>query len=189
MKIQDARVLVLATDGVEQSEIKTPRDRLSEAGAKVDVVAPQDRGNPSTIRSWKGKDWGEDIPVDRDLEAIDMAEYDALVIPGGVINPDHLRTNTDAVQLVRDWYHCGKPLAAICHGPWLLAEAGILEGKRVTSYTSIKTDIVNAGADWRDEAVVVDNGLITSRNPGDLEPFAKKIIEEIEEGRHQRSAA
>lgn len=189
MKIQDAKVLVLATDGVEQSELTTPRDRLREAGAHVDVVAPKERRQKGTIRGWDMKDWGEEIPVDKDLESIDPEDYDALVLPGGVINPDHLRTNPRAVELVRNWYDSGKPLAAICHGPWLLAEAGILDGKRVTSYNSIRTDIINAGANWQDAAVVVDNGLITSRNPGDLEPFSKKIIEEIQEGRHQRSAA
>jgi len=191
MEIKDAKVLIIATDGVEQSELMIPRDKLRAAGATVDVAAPKNRQRPNVIRGWDMKDWGQEIPVDKDLEDIDPEQYHALVIPGGQINPDLLRINEKAVQLVRKFYETGKPLAAICHGPWLLIEAGVVKGANATSYKSIKTDMINAGANWRDEPVVVDNGLITSRNPGDLEPFVAKIIEEIKEGRHhdRRKAA
>lgn len=134
MDIKQANVLVLTTDGVEQSEIKTPRDTLTAAGAKVDVVAPKDRQGRATIRAWKNKDWGEDIPVDKDLEDVNAQDYDALVIPGGVINPDHLRTNAHAVHLVRTFFNTGKPVAAICHGPWLLVEADVLRSSRHLVY-------------------------------------------------------
>jgi len=184
MNIQDAKVLIIATDGVEQVELTTPRDKLRQAGATVDVAAPKNRQRPSAIRGWDMKDWGEEIPIDKDLEDIDPEQYDALVIPGGQINPDLLRVQDKAVQLVRSFYESGKPLAAICHGPWLLIEAGVVKGVNATSYNSIKTDMINAGANWQNEPVVVDNGLITSRNPSDLEPFVAKIVEEIQEGRH-----
>lgn len=191
MNIEDAKVLIIATDGVEQVELTTPRDKLKQAGATVDVAAPKNRQRPDVIRGWHMKDWGEEIPVDKDLEDVDPEPYHALVIPGGQINPDLLRMNEKAVQLVRSFYGLGKPLAAICHGPWLLIEAGVVKGADSTSYKSIKTDMINAGANWRDEPVVVDNGLITSRNPGDVEPFVAKLIEEIQEGRHheRRKAA
>nr|PZN84863.1 MAG: protease [Pseudomonadota bacterium] len=184
MDIKDAKVLIIATDGVEQVELTTPRDKLREAGATVEVAAPKNRQRPNEIRGWDHKDWGETIPVDKDLEDVDPEAYQALIIPGGQINPDLLRINDKAVQLVRHFYESGKVLAAICHGPWLLIEAGVVKGVNATSYKSIRTDMINAGANWRDEPVVVDNGVITSRNPGDLEPFVAKIMEEIREGRH-----
>ncbi len=191
MNIQDARILIIATDGVEQVELTTPREKLSAAGAKVDVAAPKDRQRPSEIRGWDHKDWGDTIPVEKDLEDIDPEPYHALIIPGGQINPDLLRINEKAVQLVRHFYDSGKTVASLCHGPWLLIEAGVVKGTNATSYRSIRTDMINAGANWKDEAVVVDNGLITSRGPSDLEPFVAKIIEEISEGRHheRRKAA
>ncbi len=191
MNIQDARILIIATDGVEQSELTVPRDKLREAGAKVDVAAPKNRQRPDAIRGWNMKDWGEEIPVDKDLEDVNPDEYQALVVPGGQINPDLLRVQKKPVELVRRFYESGKPLAAICHGPWLLIEAGVVKGATATSYRSIHTDMVNAGVNWKDEPVVVDNGLITSRSPSDLEPFVSKIMEEIGEGRHheRRKAA
>lgn len=190
MDIQNAKILIMATDGVEQVELTVPRDKLRNAGATVEVASPKSRQRSDVIRGWNFKDWGETIPVDKDLEDIDPGQYDALIVPGGQINPDLLRIEPKAVELVRTFYESGKPLAAICHGPWLLIEAGVVKGKKATSYRSIRTDMINAGADWRDEAVVVDNGMITSRNPGDLDQFVNKIIEEIEEGRHyDRKAA
>lgn len=183
--IKQARILIMATDGFEQSELMVPRQKLSEAGAKVEVAAPKSRMKPDTIRGWDEKDWGEDVPVDKNIEDIDPANYDALVLPGGQINPDKLRVEQKAIEIIRAFYSSGKTVAAICHAPWLLVEARVIEGKKCTSYHSIKTDVINAGGDWRDETVVNDQGLITSRNPGDLEAFVAKIIEEMQEGTHR----
>lgn len=182
--IEGKRVAILAADGFEQSELMVPKQRLEEAGAKVDIVSLK----TGEIWGWKNGDWGDPIPVDRTIDAVSIDEYDALVIPGGQINPDLLRADEDAVALVRDFYESKKPLAAICHAPWVLVEAGIVKGRKMTSYHSMATDVKNAGANWVDKEVVVDQGLITSRNPGDLEAFSAKIIEEISEGRHERRA-
>jgi protease I len=182
--ISDKRVAILATDGFEQSELMVPKQRLEEAGAKVDVVSLKS----GEIWGWKDGDWGEPVEVDRTIDAVNIDEYDALVVPGGTINPDLLRQDEDAVALVKDFYASKKPLAAICHAPWLLIEAGIAKGRKMTSYNSMATDVKNAGANWIDKEVVVDQGLITSRNPGDLEAFSAKIIEEIGEGRHEKRA-
>jgi protease I len=184
-QLQGKKVAILATDGFEQSELTEPKRRLEEAGAKVDVIAPK----TGKIRGWKFTDWGEEVKVDKGLDKASIEDYDALVLPGGVINPDKLRIEPKAVDLVRKFYATGKPLAAICHGPWLLIEAGVIRGRRATSYKSIRTDMRNAGAEWVDEPVVVDQGLITSRQPDDLEAFSKKIIEEIREGRHTKRQA
>jgi protease I len=182
--ISDKRVAILATDGFEQSELTVPKQRLEEAGAKVDIISLK----TGEIRGWDHDDWGEPIQVDRTIDAVSIDEYDALVLPGGQINPDLLRADEDAVALVKDFYDSKKPLAAICHAPWVLIEAGIARGRKMTSYHSMATDVKNAGANWVDKEVVVDQGLITSRNPGDLEAFSAKIIEEIAEGRHERRA-
>ncbi|MBM6592749.1 type 1 glutamine amidotransferase domain-containing protein [Microvirga pudoricolor] len=189
--IRQAKILIMATDGFEQSELEVPKQKLSEAGAKVTVAAPQSRQSPKEIKGWDEKDWGRPVPVDQDLESVNPDAFDALVLPGGQINPDKLRLEPKAIEIVRSFYSAGKVVAAICHAPWLLVEAGIVKGRKVTSYQSIKTDVINAGGQWSDEAVVVDKGLITSRNPGDLEPFSKKIIEEVQEGSHadRRQAA
>ncbi len=186
-KISKAKILILATDGFEQSELEVPRTKLKEAGALVHVAAPKGRKDPKEIRGWKDKDWGPGVPVDRELSDASESFYDALVLPGGQMNPDTLRASPEAMQLVKEFVASGKPVAAICHAPWLLIEANAVRGRKATSYASIKTDMINAGADWRDEAVVTDQGLITSRNPGDLDPFVAKIIEEVEEGKHDRA--
>jgi protease I len=182
--IQQAKILIMATDGFEQSELMVPQQKLSEAGATVEVAAPKSRMSPGEIRGWDEKDWGKSVKVDKDIETVDPSSYDALVLPGGQINPDKLRTEPKAIEIIRAFYSSGKVVAAICHAPWLLVEAGVIKGKKCTSYHSIKTDVMNAGGQWRDETVVTDQGVVTSRNPGDLDAFVKKIIEEVREGSH-----
>jgi protease I len=181
-QLDGKRIAILATDGFEQSELLEPKRALEEAGAKVEVISPK-QGH---IRGWKMKDWGDTVPVDRPLSAARVEDFDGLVVPGGQINPDLLRADPKAVQFVRDFFASGKPVGAICHGPWLLIEAGVIEGCRATSYHSIKTDMKNAGANWVDEPVVVDKGLVTSRKPDDIPAFSEKLIEEFAEGRHHR---
>jgi len=184
-QLDGKRILILATHGFEQSELEVPRDRLKAAGAQVDVVSPE----KGEIKGWDMKDWGRPVKVDKPLSDAREGDYDAIVLPGGQINPDLLRINADALKLIKAFYDAGKTVAAVCHAPWLLIETGLANGRRMTSYKSIKTDVINAGAKWEDSSVVTDNGVITSRNPGDLEDFSKKIIEEVREGRHQRRAA
>jgi protease I len=183
-KIADAKIAILATDGFEQSELMTPLNKLRDAGAEVVVVAPK----TGAIAGWDDKDWGTSVDVDLTLSEANAEDFDALVLPGGQINPDVLRANSDAVSFIKSFYETGKPLAAICHAPWLLIEAGVISGRRVTSFKSIKTDVKNAGGMWEDSAVVTDEGLITSRSPDDLDAFVSKIIEEVEEGKHDRTA-
>lgn len=179
------RIAILATDGYEQSELEIPYARLREAGARVDIVSLKS----GVIKSWHNGDWGRPMEVDRTLEDTASGDYDAVVLPGGQINPDLLRVEPSAIAFIQSFWNEGKVVAAICHAPWLLIEAGLVKGRDVTSYPSVKTDVINAGGRWRDESVVVDQGLVTSRKPTDLESFCLKIAEEIAEGAHRRRAA
>ncbi len=184
-KLSGKRIAAVVDNGFEQVELTEPKKALEAAGATVDVVSPQQ----GRVKGWDHTKWGEEIQVDRTLDAAAPADYDALLLPGGVMNPDHLRMNPRAVQFVRDFVQSGKPIAAICHGPWTLIEAGGVKGRRMTSWPSLQTDLRNAGADWVDEQVVVDNGLVTSRKPDDIPAFNGKMIEEFAEGRHARQPA
>ncbi|MGJ5137494.1 type 1 glutamine amidotransferase domain-containing protein [Bradyrhizobium oligotrophicum] len=186
MDIKGKKIAILATNGFEQSELEVPRDRLKQAGATVEIVSLA----PGEIKGWNEKDWGRPVKVDKTLDQASAADYDAVVLPGGQINPDLLRLEPKALRFIKEIFEAKKIVAAVCHAPWLLIETGIAKGRKMTSYKSIKTDVANAGAQWQDAEVVVDQGVITSRNPGDLEAFSAKIIEEVREGRHlKRSAA
>jgi protease I len=185
MSLKGKKVAILSTNGFEQSELEIPRDRLKEQGVEVKIVSPES----GEIKGWNKKDWGTPVKVDLTLDQAKADDFDALVMPGGQINPDLLRVNDKALQFIRAFYEQKKVIAAVCHAPWLLIETGIVKGRKATSYKSIKTDMINAGAKWEDSEVVTDQGIVTSRNPGDLEAFSKKIMEEIEEGRHTKRAA
>jgi protease I len=180
-RLSGKKVAVLATDGFEQVELEKPVQALKEAGAQVDVVSP----HGGQIQGFNHFDKGSMVPVDRELAQADADDYDAIVLPGGVINPDQLRLVPQAIAFLRSFAEAGKPIAAICHGPWTLINAEAVEGKRMTSWPSLEVDLENAGADWVDQEVVVDNGLVTSRKPDDLPAFCAKMIEEFAEGRHQ----
>ena len=174
------KVAVLATDGFEQSELDTPVEALKAAGATVEIVSPK----AGEIQGWEHQDKGHVVPVDRGLASADPAGYDALVLPGGVINPDALRIEPEAIAFIKHFVTSGKPIAAICHGPWTLINAGGVEGKQMTSWPSLEMDLRNAGAFWVDRDVVVDQGLVTSRKPADLPAFCAKMIEEFAKGLH-----
>lgn len=184
MKLRDTKIAILSDNGFEFSELDRPLKALRDEGATVHVISPRS----GSIRGWTDGDWGESVDVDMTLkDAMGRAdEYDALVLPGGVANPDQLRMNRDAVDFTRSFFKAGKPVSAICHGPQLLIECDVLTGREVTSYPSIKTDLKNAGARWVDKAVVCDQALTTSRTPDDLDAFIKKTMEEIDEGVHAR---
>jgi protease I len=180
------KVAILVDQGFEQVELIKPRKALDRIGAITKIVSPQD----GEVRGWNMKKWGKSVAVDVPLETADPDEFDALLLPGGVMNPDKLRANPKAVEFVKHFIDSGKPVAAICHGPWTLIEAGGVQGRTLTSWPSLKTDLRNAGANWVDQEVVVDNGLVTSRMPDDIRAFNKKMIEEFAEGEHrQRPAA
>lgn len=178
--LQGKKVAILVADGFEQVEMTEPRQALIEAGAIVDILSP----NKSTVQGFHHDQKGNSFDVTVQLDQADPLDYDALVLPGGVMNPDTLRQNEKAVDFVRAIAEAGKPIAAICHGPWTLIEAGIVKGRRVTSWPSLKTDLRNAGATWVDEEVVTDQGLVTSRKPADIPAFCDKMIEEFAEGQH-----
>ena len=180
-KLNGKRVAILATDGVEQVELTEPREALDEAGARTEVVSPK----RDKIKGWQHDHWGDEIKVDVPLDQASAENYDGLLLPGGVMNPDHLRQDPRAVQFVKSFFQAGKPVAAICHGPWMLVEADVVRGRTVTSWPSLRTDLRNAGADWVDREVVTDEGLVTSRKPDDIPAFNKKIIEEFAEGVHE----
>ena len=179
------RVAILATEGFEQVELLEPRKALDDAGAKTTLISPK----PGKIKAWDIDDWGEAVAVDELLDSANAQDFDALLLPGGVMNPDHLRTDARAVQLVKSFFQQGKPVAAICHGPWMLVEADVVRGRTLTSWPSLKTDIRNAGGEWTDSEVITDRGLVTSRKPADIPAFNRKMIEEIAEGKHQGLAA
>ncbi len=179
-RLENKKVAILATNGFEESELVVPMQVLETHGANVDIVSLKS----GKIKSWSDGNWGKDYDVNETVANVKADEYDALVLPGGVINPDLLRRDENAVEFVHTFFEQHKPVAAICHGPWLLAEADVLRGRNVTSFHSIRTDIRNAGANWMDKEVVVDQGLVTSRSPADLDAFNKKLVEEILEGKH-----
>jgi protease I len=179
-KLAGRKVAVLATDGFEQSELEKPVEALKAAGARVEVVSPK----PGQIQGWEHQDKGRAVAVDRDLASAQPADYDAIVLPGGVMNPDALRLEPKAIDFIRHFVTEKKPVAAICHGPWTLINAGGVEGREMTSWPSLEADLKNAGANWVDREVVVDHGLVTSRKPDDLPAFCAKMIEEFAEGRH-----
>ncbi len=184
-KLDNKKVAIVVADGFEESEFTKPLEALRNANANVDVISLK----PGKVKAWNHKDWGKEYDVNKAITEVKAADYDALVLPGGVMNPDQLRVNKDVVNFVSSFMSDGKPIAAICHGPWTLIETGMMKGKKVTSWPSLKTDLVNAGAQWVDEEVVVDNGLVTSRKPDDLPAFCDKMLEEIGEGIHRRRVA
>jgi len=176
------RIAILVEDGFEQIELTSPKQALEQAGATTHIVSPK----RDKVKGWEHTQWGQEFPVDVAIEQANASDYDALLLPGGVMNPDKLRTNKSAIQFVRSFFEQHKPVAAICHGPWVLVEADVVRGRKVTSYQSIQTDLKNAGANWVDQEVVVDQGLVTSRKPDDLPAFNQKLVEEVAEGQHER---
>ncbi|WP_183576270.1 type 1 glutamine amidotransferase domain-containing protein [Mucilaginibacter sp. X5P1] len=181
--LSNKKVAILTEEGFEQVELTSPLEALKTAGATVHIISPKS----GRIKAWDKTNWGIEVDVDKELDSVSPDDYDALVLPGGVLNPDKLRQNKAAVAFASAFLDEGKPVAAICHGPQLLIETGMLKGRKLTSYPSLQTDLKNAGAKWVDEQVVVDHGLVTSRRPDDLSAFNKKMIEEIAEGVHHHA--
>jgi protease I len=184
-ELKGKKVAILVENGFEQVELTEPRKAADDAGATTHLISPQ----AGKVKGWNHTDWGDEFPVDIALDNANADDYDALILPGGVMNPDKLRMNPKAVQFIRAFFEAGKPVASICHGPWPLIEAGVVEGRTLTSYPSLQTDLKNAGATWVDREVVVDQGLVTSRNPDDLPAFNRKLVEEFAEGIHQGQRA
>lgn len=184
-RLENKRIAVLVTTGFEQVEFEEPVKALRDEGGEAVLVSPAD----GKVKAWKKDQWGDSFDVDLTLSEARAEDFDALLLPGGVMSPDHLRQNKQAVDFVRSFFEQHKPVASICHGPWMLVEADVVQGREVTSYPSLKTDLENAGASWVNEAVVVDEGLVTSRNPGDLEQFVAKMVEEFCEGEHEGQTA
>ena len=183
--LTNTKVAILVADGFEQREMTEPRKALDQAGAQTKIVSPAD----GQVEGWNHYDKGDKFEVDVELADAEASDFDALLLPGGVANPDQLRMKPEAVKFVKDFFDAGKPVAVICHGPWTLVEAGVVKGRKITSWPSVKTDLINAGADWVDEQVVVDNGLISSRKPDDIPAFNEKMIEEFAEGIHRSQRA
>jgi len=179
--LKGKKVAILVAKGFEQVELTGPRSALEQAGAAAHIVSPEG----GRVRAWNRSDWGEEFEVETPLGEASAEHYDALLLPGGVMNPDHLRKDERAVRFVRSFFEAGKPVAAICHAPWMLIEADVVRGRKVTSYPSLRTDLRNAGAEWVDREVVTDQGLVTSRSPADLAAFNEKMLEEIGEGIHR----
>ena len=178
--LKDKRVAILTTDGFEEDELTSPKKALEKSGATVHIVSPK----TNEVRGWKKGQWTISLPVDITVSKANPEDYDAIMIPGGVINPDKMRRDPECIAFARSFLEAGKPVAAICHGPQLLIETGLLRDRKMTSFSSIKTDLINRGAEWKDEEVVTDHGLVTSRSPADLDAFNTKMIEEISEGIH-----
>jgi len=174
------KIAILATNGFEEIELSSPQEALQKEGWETEIISPES----GSIKAWASTDWGKSYQVDKSLTDANPNEYNALVLPGGVINPDKLRTDEKAIKFVKTFFEAGKPVAAICHGPQTLINADVVKGRKMTSYPSIKQDLINAGAEWQDKEVVVDKGFVTSRNPDDLPAFNRKMIEEIKEGKH-----
>jgi protease I len=184
-ELKGKRVAFLFTDGAEQAEVTEPLEAVRKAGAETDIVSLE----KGEVEMWKHFDKGDKMTAEVAVADADASDYDGLVLPGGVANPDQLRLNKDAVKFVRAFFEQDKPVGVICHGPWMLVETGVAKGRKVTSWPSLQTDLRNAGADWVDEEVVVDNGLVTSRKPDDLPAFCAKIVEEFAEGKHKQRVA
>ncbi len=180
-RLKGKRIAILVDNGFEQVEMTEPRKALREASAETVLVSPQE----GRVKGWNHTEWGDEFDVDMRLDDARADTFDGLLLPGGVMNPDHLRMNEKAVSFARSFVEAGKPVAAICHGPWLLVESGVVEGRTLTSWPSLQTDIRNAGATWVDREVVTDHGLVTSRNPDDIPAFNGKMVEEFAEGVHE----
>lgn len=182
--MQGTKVAILVADGFEQVEMTEPKKALEQNGAQTRIVSPAQ----GKVQGWNHYDKADQFQVDVPLDRANPGEFDALLLPGGVANPDQLRTNPKAVSFVKAFFDAGKPVGVICHGPWTLIEAGVVDGRNMTSWPSLKTDLINAGANWLDKEVVVDHGLVSSRKPADLPAFNRKLVEEFSEGRHKQPA-
>ncbi len=179
------RIAILATNGFEESELRSPKEAMEKEGFQVDIVSLE----KGSIKAWDDGNWSKDYKVDHTIDQVSAKDYNALVLPGGVINPDYLRRSDKALSFVKDFFEQKKPVAAICHAPWTLISAEVVKGRTMTSFPSIRKDLENAGANWVDKEVVVDEGFVTSRNPDDLPAFNSKLIEEIKEGKHEEQHA